>query len=100
MSSEAGEWQTVAKQELVTSYEELRRGWLAQALTGGRGLTLFLRRGMSAWIYAWRECGPGKPSRGELLPDSSRNIIPSGVYADTVYVLAEMAMATLKEMEL
>ena len=100
MSSEAGEWQTVATQELVTSYEELRRGWLTQAFAGRRGLTLFLRRGMSAWIYAWRECVPGKPRRGEFLPDSSRNILPSGLYADTVSVLAEMAMATLKEMEL
>lgn len=100
MSSEAVEWNAVEKQELVAGYEELRRGWLDQALTERRGLTLFLRRGMSAWIYAWRECVPGKPRRGEGLPDSSRNILPSGVYADTVSVLAEMAMATLKEMEL
>lgn len=63
-------------------------------------MTLFLRRGMSEWIYAWRECVPGKPRRGELLPDSAKSIIPSGVYADTVSVLAEIAMATLKEMEL
>lgn len=94
------EWQTVAKQELVAGYEELRRGWLDQTLRERRGLTLFLRRGMRAWIYAWREWGPGKHRRGELLPDSAKSILPSDVYAETVYVLAEMTMATLKEMKL
>lgn len=94
------EWNMVENQEVMASYEELRRGWLAQALRERRGLTLFLRRGMSAWIYAWQECGSGKLRRGEGLPDSAKTIIPSGVYADTVSVIAEIAMATLKEMEL
>jgi hypothetical protein len=42
----------------------------------------------------------GKTQEGRALAGFSKEYHPSGVYADTVSVFAEMAMATLKEIEL
>lgn len=90
------------KQELVKSYEELRRKRMNPGNVQMRGATLLVRRGMSAWIRVWLECEQGREDtvcymRANAAGDIS---LPSGVYADTVHVLAAMALNTLQEMGL
>jgi hypothetical protein len=68
---------------LVTEYEELR----SQAIHGtgrGFGLTLFLQRGMQAWIDAWLECKTVAP----------RSTVHSGVsaHARVLPISSELAI--------
>jgi hypothetical protein len=45
-------------------YEQLREQALEQGCGGrGWGLTLFLRRGMVAWMHAWPQTSSAKPPR-------------------------------------
>ena len=81
-------------QELVAGYEALRRGWLDQGITEMRGLALFFRRGMSAWMDAWRE---GVLAREDRRRGSAEEILPYGGQADTVQMVAEMTMNVLPE---
>ena len=92
-------------EELVASYEQLRREWLDGGRIQMRGLVLFLRRGMSAWVRAWRGwCGQAREDRvqgvGENLSVSAEVELPSGVYADAVYVLAEIAIRSFEEVSI
>jgi hypothetical protein len=56
-------------QDLVAHYERLRREVLGSPFpdAAGFGRALFLRRGMTAWMQAWAECGrriePDPPSQ-------------------------------------
>jgi len=88
----------------VASYEQLRREWLDGDRVQERGLALFLRSGMSAWVRAWRGCGRSREDhrRGavERVSGSAGAHLPSGVYADAVYVLAEVVMSRLEGVSL
>ncbi len=80
-------------------YEDLRRHALggAPVTGGGLGLTLFLRKGMAAWMEAWRCCA----SRGEQgSPDapSLADRVPLPVQTELVTILAAMAWHSVQEM--
>lgn len=88
----------------MASYEQLRREWLDGDRVQVRGLALFLRGGMSAWVRAWRGCGQAGEDRlqakRENFSGSAGARLPPGVYADAVYVLAEIAMSRLEGVSL
>jgi hypothetical protein len=69
---------------LIAEYEELR----SQAIEGsgrGFGLTLFLQRGMRAWVDAWCECKTAAP----------RSTANSGVTARTCVLPMSSELAIL-----
>ncbi len=95
--------QGTQKQELVDSYEELRRKWLNPDKAQMRGAVLLIHKGMSIWIRVWLECEQERkePSGCRCIQNNmganAGRSLPSGVYADTVHVLAAMVVNTLQE---
>jgi hypothetical protein len=75
---------------LVTSYEEVRAEALfGGSLTGrGRGLALFLRCGMGAWLKA---CAP-MARRLDRPQEVSEDRLPPDLRTEIAMVLAEMAL--------
>ncbi len=79
----------------IEQYQALRREALENASWGprGHGLSLFLTRGMAAWLRALSLPAP----RPVVLPSadvpSEFPALPSGVRSDLTRVLAQMVMA-------
>jgi hypothetical protein len=48
------------KDVIIDRYEQLRAQAMGKLFTGGKGLglALFMRQGMTAWIYAWSKRSP------------------------------------------
>ena len=82
---------------LIARYEELRRHGLGRSATQGRGLALFVRRGMSAWMQAWSRCLP--PA---LVPEPARShydqeICPVQLHRDVAMLPASMVLFARQE---
>ncbi|HSQ49741.1 MAG TPA: hypothetical protein VLL94_00585 [Nitrospiraceae bacterium] len=87
--------------DMVDRYEELRRQTLSPkgGGSGGRGLVLFLREGMKAWMDAWLGCliaGPTKPPNksGSMV----ESVVPWDLRGQVVAILAGMALSIRQEM--
>lgn len=85
--------------ELTQGYEALR----AQALganavaSPARGLALFLRRGLPAWLESWERISPPpSPSSTECRPPGPA-LLPLGIGAEAVVLLANMVLDGRKE---
>ena len=63
---------------------------------GGEGLTLFLRRGMTAWMQAWSECArPVEPvTRSHPKVDET---IPADMRSEITTLLAGMILCLQQE---
>ena len=63
---------------MVGHYEDLRRQVLSPTGVGrgGRGVVLFLRQGMKAWMDAWLGCVTAGPTKVPLQSDSRMVKIP------------------------
>jgi len=86
---------TVDPSRLTAQYEELR----AQAVAGSAalatplGLAVFLRRGLAAWLAVCIEIlGQSAPPERPVAR-SPRAVLPAGLHAEAVRVLASMALA-------
>ena len=64
--------------------------------SGGLGLTLFLRRGMAAWIQAWSECA-GSTDAGPTLQPSNEQPIPADLRSQIAALLAGMILCLQQE---
>jgi hypothetical protein len=76
-------------------YETLRSAALGRtpsATANARGMALFMRDGMSAWMQAWRSCAVAPRERG-CDARAARSAMP----AEMVAVLAQMALAAACE---
>lgn len=78
------------KDALIAAYEELRRRFLSRQQ--GPGLTLFMRRGMREWInaYSLYVCSP--PAPAVLTTPNDHAVLPHGVLAEVVLILAGMLL--------
>jgi hypothetical protein len=92
----------------VRRYEDLRRQSLEEdPMGGGWGLTLFLRRGLVAWMHAWPPGSPRGSDRseahagGELVPAENdppvRESFPSHLRRPVAALLADMILETRQE---
>lgn len=77
-------------------YEELRRRAVEARSGAVWGLTLFLGKGMAAWLEAWTFC-PEVLGRGGAAPDVTAERPIDSKSADLVCVLANMALSGLWE---
>jgi len=79
---------------LVGHYEAIRREALAVAPDGrrGRGLVLFLRRGMAAWIEALSSLAVPKPA-----PEEDSSTLPLSLRPEIATILANMVLVCLRE---
>jgi hypothetical protein len=76
-------------------YEALRSAALGAAPTAGanaRGLALFMRHGMAAWMRGWRNCAAPLCAR---VGDAQGT--RAAVHPEMVAVLAQMALAAARE---
>ncbi len=102
-------------------YEELRRIVLGADHQHPRGLALFLRRGMYAWMEAWSRCAHSKvrtdtdnndaPTKRARQVDvsistdpvadeaSARPLLPEDAQTEVVQLLAGMALSVWPESE-
>jgi hypothetical protein len=82
----------VGGHELTQRYEDLR-SWAmggAAAASPARGLAVLLRRGVPAWIQAWRQFTPMKPTSS---PTSiAQHQTPLGAGLEVARVLANMVL--------
>jgi hypothetical protein len=88
---------TTDPSRLTAQYEELR----AQAVSGSAalatplGLAVFLRRGLAAWLAVCIEMlgRSAPPPDRPLAAGGPRAVLPTGLHAEAVRVLASMALA-------
>jgi hypothetical protein len=80
---------------LIAHYEELRRQALGRFGAQAQGLALFMRRGMSAWMQAWSQCGAPPPSSAQ--PPQTHEICPVQLHADVATLLASMVLFARQE---
>ena len=85
---------------MVERYEDLRRQVLSQksAGHGGRGLVLFLRQGMKAWMDAWLSCLIAAPTRAPIESHSLGPAVPWDLRGEVAAILAGMALSIGQEM--
>jgi len=79
---------------LVGHYEAIRREALAVSPEGprGRGLVLFLTRGMAAWIESLCSLTGPKPA-----PEESPSTLPLSIRPEIATILANMVLVCLRE---
>lgn len=83
---------TGAGSHLVECYEQLREELVSGLRGHGLGLALFLREGMAAWMRAcstWLPASAPRPRPAQSLP--------IGVRGEMAALLAEMALASVRE---
>ena len=87
-------------EQLHEGYEQLRRDALGNwAIEGmkGKGLVLFLRHGMLAWILAWSECAIVDSASKNECEVSDRYLMPEDIRYQTAVLLATMAVHVRRE---
>jgi hypothetical protein len=89
---------------MVARYEDLRHGGTNEG-AGGLGRTLLMGRGMAVWMEAWGHSAPtwdrearGESGKGLGRADASgtQPVLPEGVQAQAVRILAGMAVVAVK----
>ena len=85
---------------MVERYEDLRRQVLTQKGVGqgGRGLVLFLRQGMKAWMDAWLGCVIAGPTKTPIESDAIGSVVPWDLRCELAAILAGMALSIGQEM--
>ena len=91
---------TAAPMRLIAQYEELR----AQAVAGSAavatplGLAVFLRRGLAAWLAICTQLTPPAARTNRPVEASGPPaVLPTGLQAQAVRVLASMALAACQK---
>ena len=80
----------VAREDLISYYEELRLQALGQTgVSRGLGLALFLRQGMRCWVESWSKCAPTPRPTQEV---SSGHSIPRELQGEITNILAGMVL--------
>lgn len=80
--------------QLVERYEELRQEGVRGARGRSLGLALFLREGMAAWM---RACSTWMPKPAPRSHQHSGAALPAGWHGQMAALLADMALATARE---
>jgi len=79
----------------AVGYEQLRQLVLEDSHTAHRelGFTLFMRRGMAAWIDAWWQCALRSSAKQRTEPDAV-TVLPAGLRSEVATVLVAMALGS------
>jgi len=88
------------KDNLNTLYEQLREDALRTSLNHygrSQGLTLFIRKGMAAWIQAWTNCTSSHLSVKEREGKPSERNLPVGLHIEVAILLTNMALRICQE---
>jgi len=80
--------QSVAGEDWVARYEQLRNDVLSQATGGGFGLILFLRQGMTAWMRACACAVAPVPASKSAQLLNPVNSLPGDVRSQAAVILA------------
>jgi len=90
--------QPVARPDLVTHYEQLRRDATDMSRRGreGLGLALFLRRGMAAWMQSWSQCTSEAAASAQSSP-ATTTPIPVDFRAQVATLLAGIILGLHQE---
>ena len=93
-------WSLSPAGDMVERYEDLRRQVLSQKGVGhgGRGLVLFLRQGMKAWMEAWLGYPIAGPMKAPIESDSTGSMVPWDLRGEVAAILAGMALSIGQEM--
>ena len=83
----------VGAREALTSYEELRRSALGPAGGSGRGIALFLRCGMAAWIETCAALPRPPEPRPRRSAVEEQPLVPQDLRVEVATLLAEMALS-------
>jgi hypothetical protein len=89
--------QSIAQQEWVARYEQLRGDALSRGrgISTGIGLTVFLRQGLTAWMRAC--CSVLTASASEFVRPAPVGSLPCGVRAQAVLILAGILLGNRVE---
>jgi len=84
---------------LCEQYETLRAQATGEypGIATPRGLALFLRQGMPAWMSAWLDCASITRLVTPRLPADKGNGLPGASHPEVAMVLVSMALQTRKE---
>lgn len=87
-------------EQWTARYEQLREQALEEGCGGrGWGLTLFLRRGMVAWMGAWPQTSSAAPAREQATPEEpeQRMRLSTELRDEVVSVWVDMVLHTQQE---
>jgi hypothetical protein len=87
--------QSVAGEDWVVRYEQLRTDVLSQAAGGGFGLILFLRQGLTAWMRA-AACAltpVPSPAGNSVQPLNAVSPLPYDVRSQAAVILAGILLS-------
>jgi hypothetical protein len=79
---------SVAGEDWVAHYEQLRKGVLSQVTGGGFGLIVFLRQGMIAWMRACVCADAPVPAPKSVPLSTPLNSLPGDVRSQAAVILA------------
>jgi len=84
----------VTGHELAQRYEDLRSWALGVpvAMNPARGLALFLRRGLPAWMQTWVQHVPASPASPPAVLPTSAEQLPHALGLELARVLANMVL--------
>ena len=82
-------------ESLVARYEDLRQQVLGRSAVQPQGLALFIRRGMCAWMQAWRQCVVPTPTPAPL--QGNQQMCPAPLHRDVAMLLASMVLSNRQE---
>jgi hypothetical protein len=88
-------FQNLSRQTWIDRYEELRNNALAAYNSNQRGLTLFLRHGMAAWMAAWHTLtgsGARHFHRVDLVPT-----VPSDLRCELASAVASITLRSIEK---
>ena len=83
----------------VLPYSEVtgeRRGAMGGSSSGGLGLALFLRSGMTAWMKAWSECAGDVEPETRIWPGANETI-PVDLRSQLTALLVGMILSRQQE---
>ena len=86
--------QSVASQDWVARYEQLRNAVLSQTAGSSFGLVIFLRQGMTAWMRTCACAVPvPSPARESVSPGNAVSDLPCGVRSQAAVILAGILLS-------
>lgn len=88
------------KDNLNTLYEELRQealGTSVKCFTRSQGLALLIRKGMAAWVEAWRNCTSSPLSVKREEGNHLERNLPVDLHTEVAILMTNMALNVFKE---
>ncbi|MFZ4779394.1 MAG: hypothetical protein ACOYM3_28870 [Terrimicrobiaceae bacterium] len=88
-------FRNLPRQAWIERYEELRQSAMAASNINQRGLTLFLRHGMAAWMDAWHSLTEENPRH--ITSGGATPTVPSDLRGELAAAIASITLRSIEK---